>query len=185
VRKGQPIAEIKTDKIVAQVEAPADGVLAKIVARPDEVVGVTGLLGSITAPGEELPPAGEEVEAAMRPPAGEVRPPEAGERVRASPRARRLARELGVHLWQVKGSGPGGRIMGQDVEAYTARMRGKAPPPAPEIPLQEMVPLSGVRALIAQRMVESARATAAVTLFAQAEASELVRLRAELRECWS
>lgn len=188
VHKGQPIAEIETDKIVAQVEAPADGLLARVVAQPDEMVEVTGLLGWVAAPGEEVPPAEVEarpakVKTAVGAPARELRLPKAGERIRASPRARRLAGEMGVDLRQVRGSGPQGRITGEDVEAYAAKVRKvKAPPPAPEMPVREVIPLSGVRALIAQRMVESAQTTAAVTLFAQADATELVRLRAEVGE---
>ena len=189
IRKGEPVAEIETDKIVAEVEAPADGVLARIVAQPDEAVKVTGLLGWIAAPGEDLPPAEKELEAQhaavgaiLKPPAAERKLPSDAERVRASPRARRLARDLGVDLHQVRGSGPGGRITGEDVEAHAATMREEGSPPAPETPVQEVVPLTGARALIARRMAESARAVAAVTLFTEAEADRLSRLREELRE---
>jgi len=189
IRKGEPVAEVETDKIVTEVEAPADGVLARIVAQPDEAVEVAGLLGWIAAPGEELPPAEEEpepqratVDTAMKAPALERKLPGDAERVRASPRARRLARDLGVDVQRVRGSGPKGRITGEDVEAYAARMREKGPPPAPEIPAREVVPVTSVRALIAQRTAESAQTVAAVTLFTEVEADGLSRLREELSE---
>jgi len=187
--KGEPVAEIETDKIVAEVEAPVDGVLTKIVAQPDEAVEVAGLLGWIGSPGEELASLEEEpepqqatIEAATRPARVEPGAREEPSRVRASPHARRLAQGLGVDLRHVTGSGPEGRITGQDVEAYAATVRGEGPPSAAVIHVEEVVPITGVRAVLAQRMAESAQTAAPVTLFAEADAEGLARVREELRE---
>jgi pyruvate dehydrogenase E2 component (dihydrolipoamide acetyltransferase) len=191
VRKGQPIAEIETDKIVAEVEAPEDGVLARTIAKPDDLVEVTGLLGWIAAPGETISrePEGEQPlqpeppGVALRPALAEsMRPSRVGRRVRASPRGRRLARENRIDLRQVTGTGPGGRITGQDVEAYIEALTEPPIASSPEPAAHRVVPLSGVRGLIAQRMADSARTSAAVTLFAEADATLLVRLRAQLGE---
>ncbi len=190
VRKGQPIAEIETDKIVAEVEAPEDGVLARTVAEPDDMVEVTGLLGWIAAPGETIArePESERLDQ-PEPPEAAVRvrvaesagSPRVEGRIRASPRARRLAREQGIDLRQITpSSDPDGRITGQDVEAYIQSQEKTAAPPARAEAQQHVIPLTGVRRLIAQRMADSARTAAAVTLFAEANATLLVRLRVQL-----
>lgn len=124
VEQGQPIVEIESEKITYRVEAPASGVLHHAV-REGETYPVAALLGSITTDGEPLPqpvaaPTGEELTPV---PARELiapaatRPPEK-EFVLASPAARRLAREHGVDLTRVKGTGPGGRVVETDVQAF-------------------------------------------------------------------
>jgi pyruvate dehydrogenase E2 component (dihydrolipoamide acetyltransferase) len=182
VDKGQPIAEIETDKIVTEVTAPAEGVLAKIAARSDDVVAVTGLLGWIAAEGEPIGLPEENERSSGPSPADtsadlsvpQAPPPAAGERPRSSPRARRLARELGVDLQQVRGSGPEGRITGDDVEAYAASTGETRP--------SETLLQSAERDRVAPEMVDGGQAPTAVTLFAQADASALVLLGAELSE---
>ena len=142
VEKGQPLYELDTDKVTQEVEAEASGVLLKIVVGEGEVpVGTTlALIGE----------AGEEVAAAKRrrrlpssrPKSRSHRgacgrgqeaapPPERqdGERIKASPLARRLAREQGVDLASVKGTGPEGRIVAEDVERLAP---GAAPEAAPK-----------------------------------------------------
>jgi len=191
VSKGQPIAEIEPDKIVAEVEAPEDGLHARTVAKPDDMVEVTGLLAWIAAPGETIPSGPERVPLGQRElpqvtagPAtgGPIGRSRTDRRIPASPRARRLARERGIDLRQVTGSGAGGRITGQDVEAHVESQRETAIAPPPVPAEQRVVPLSGIRGIIAQRMADSARTAAAVTLFAEADATILVQLRKQLGE---
>ena len=123
VAKDEPLVVIMTQKITYEVEAPASGVL-RIVAQANETRKVTEAIGFILAPGEELPEIGDVV----APPAAQAsRPaekpvpasaaPEARQ-VRSSPAARRLARELGVDIQQVQGSGADGRINEQDVQHF-------------------------------------------------------------------
>jgi len=95
----------------------------------------------------------------------------AGRAPAATPLARRIAAEAGISLETVAGSGPGGRIRRSDVERAAA---------APADETVESVPMSGVRARIAERMLRSARETASVTLTAEADATALVRLRREI-----
>ena len=133
VNRGEVIAEIETDKATVEFEAYTGGVLRRIVAEAGNVVPVGELIAIITAPDEELP---EDLPAAAEPvPASEVatessQAPSApslvsstGE-VRASPIARRLARERGIDLAAIQGTGPGGRIVERDVLEYS-------PQPAP------------------------------------------------------
>jgi pyruvate dehydrogenase E2 component (dihydrolipoamide acetyltransferase) len=127
------------------------------------------------------------------PPRAETRP-----RVKASPRARELAQGAGLDLATVEGSGQDGRVMVIDVERALATARATpeiddqpktraaqtlTPAPVSET-VEGVVPLSGVRGVIAQRMSASAHTTAAVTTMTQADATELVRLRESLRNEW-
>ncbi len=126
VRQGEPLLEVETDKANVEIEAPATGVLARVLVPEGQEVPVGQVIGWILLPGEspsELP--GPPAEAAPAP-----TPPEAllEARVRASPKARRLARELGVDLRAVPGSGPGGAVLAADVERATTQGQLIEPP---------------------------------------------------------
>jgi pyruvate dehydrogenase E2 component (dihydrolipoamide acetyltransferase) len=180
VQKGEALYELDTDKVTQEVEAEASGVLLKIAVAEGEVpVGET--IGFIGAEGEsvaveEPPPTSAEkpAEAPAREPereegreaaaavAASAEAPSAGAstngRIKASPLARRIARERGIELAQVRGTGPDGRIVAEDVE------RAQAAPPAPTDALVraqaapgevESRPLSNVRKTIARRLTQA------------------------------
>ncbi len=134
VRQGEPLLEVETDKANVEIEAPASGVLARILASEGREVPVGEVIGWILLPGEtpsQLPgQTAQEVRAAAppapTPPPQPAAAPEA--RVRASPKARRLARERGVDLRAVVGSGPGGAVLAADVEQATPRGQVIEPP---------------------------------------------------------
>jgi len=206
VQKGEPVIEIATDKITYEMESPESGLF-----HPQVEIGVTvpvdGTLAYILAPDEAPPAMGdgarpaavvasrvaplperEAVPLAEPPPAAPVPSPAvqpAAGRVRASPVARRAAREHGLDLALVQGTGPGGRIVHADVQRALAQ-RAAAPthPPAPAaagLPaVRERIPIGGLRRVIAQRMMESLASTAQVTLSTQADASHLVRIREQI-----
>ena len=130
VTKGEPLLEIETDKAVVEVEAPADGVLAGITASEGSDIPVGQTIAWIVAPGEKPPVETESAAPAAR--AGSHPKPEASHvavtsattstpapasSARISPKARRLAKELGVDLALVRASGPGGEILASDVQA--------------------------------------------------------------------
>lgn len=152
VEKGERIVVVMSKKITYEVEAPASGIL-RIVAQPKEVCQIGQVIGFILEPGEEMPeverPAAPPEEAA--PPAEAERPtpappPERPREVRASPAARRLARELGVDLSQVTGTGAGGRITEKDVQAYFEQLsRVQATPLARRIAEEEGIDLSQIQ----------------------------------------
>jgi TPP-dependent pyruvate/acetoin dehydrogenase alpha subunit len=130
VTKGEPVVEIETDKVTAEVEAPESGVLGPILAAEGAVVPIGGALSHVlssaptaapaavetspqwaesASPSVEAPPSS--VEAASAPRSGRARQP-------VTPRARRTAAELGVNLAEVEASGPGGRIVEADIRYY-------------------------------------------------------------------
>lgn len=121
VRAGDPVAEVTTDKVNMEVEAPADGILAGICAQVGDVVSVTTTIAWILAPGEEIPTQIDSASAAAFQPARESSRGGSGSKsVPSSPVARRVAQTHGVDLNRVTGSGRDGRIERRDVEALLA-----------------------------------------------------------------
>jgi pyruvate dehydrogenase E2 component (dihydrolipoamide acetyltransferase) len=132
VTKGEPLLDIETDKAVMEVEAPADGILAGISAIAGADIPVGQTIAWIVAP-DEKPPAEKESAIAApaaravsqktehtAPVAANVHESPATSSARISPKARRLAKELGVDIAAVRGSGPGGEILASDVQAAAA-----------------------------------------------------------------
>src|SRR5580698_2077016 len=136
VNKGEPLLEIETDKAVLEVEAPADGILAGITAAAGADIPGGQTIAWIVAPGEKPPAENEPAKTITASPAraglqgktGSHPSPvavstsevSASQGARISPKARRLAKELGVDLAAVRGSGPGGEILASDVQAAPA-----------------------------------------------------------------
>jgi pyruvate dehydrogenase E2 component (dihydrolipoamide acetyltransferase) len=139
VQRGEPLLAVETDKSTLEVEAFTSGTLLKIVRGADEIVEAGELLAYIGAPGEAIPeaPAAQRSALGARRSAGQETVPSlsgqapsakrqahpSGARVLASPVARQLARERGIDLAQVRGSGPEGRIEKEDVLAFEAVRR--------------------------------------------------------------
>ena len=192
VRRGEPIAEIETDKVTIEIEAFESGTLTEIVVQEGQSAPVNAVIARLDGGNGSQAPVPVAAAPAVPPPA-EVSPlpaplPEApappaeppadiGD-IRASPLARRLAREYGIDLRQVRGSGPAGRIVKEDIEAYLSARGGapaptpvsapppvpaavSAPPPAPaavsvaQPTAGAVVPLSNMRKTISRRMIQS------------------------------
>jgi pyruvate dehydrogenase E2 component (dihydrolipoamide acetyltransferase) len=155
VEKGEPIVEVLSEKVTYDVEAPAAGVLRKILAEEGMDLPVDATLALIASPDEELPES--EVEAApsvnLVEEVAEVETE--GETVRkrvlASPAAKRLAKEQSIDLTQLRGTGPEGRIVEEDVR----RCMEKQPELAPRV--KEELPLTGIRKTTADRVASSFR----------------------------
>jgi len=195
VQKGEPLFELDTDKVTQEVEAEAAGVLLRIAVAEGEVpVGQT--VAFIGAEGEDVPEvaaaapavASQAVEVRSQPDqAKEVEVPHevasGNGRLKASPLARRMARERGIELSGIRGTGPDGRIVAEDVERAeaggpTARAAAPAPMPAGEV---ERVPLSNVRKTIARRLTEAWQIPV-FQLQASADMTRVDGLVARLRE---
>jgi pyruvate dehydrogenase E2 component (dihydrolipoamide acetyltransferase) len=123
VAKGEPLLEIETDKAVLEVESPADGVLAGVDAKAGDVVAVGKIIAWIVRPGE-VPPSevaspGSQIQSPAAPPntSSPVIPAARPAGILISPKARRLAKEHGVDIATLRGSGPGGEILSSDVLA--------------------------------------------------------------------
>ncbi|MFZ0294266.1 MAG: dihydrolipoamide acetyltransferase family protein [Candidatus Sulfotelmatobacter sp.] len=130
VSKGEPLLEIETDKAVMEVEAPADGILAGVTGSIGADIPVGQTIAWIVAPGEKIPtqqesgsatlPARGKLESNVAPAAVSVAERPAAQGTKISPKARRLAKELGVDIASVRGSGPGGEILASDVQQHAA-----------------------------------------------------------------
>ena len=232
VQRDEPLFEISTDKVDAEIPAPASGVLREIKVSEGTTVGVNTVVGTIATDGEgaaappkpaaEKPaekPAEKKAEArtgsagvppavagASRPstptPATEPPPAPAAhqdeEEARSSPLVRKIAREHGISLSQISGTGLGGRITKQDIMAFIERGESAAPArpapsqpapsqtaatPAPSRPAApapfpgDLVPMTQMRKIIAQRMIESRRTSAHVHAMYEVDFTRIVTLR--------
>jgi 2-oxoglutarate dehydrogenase E1 component len=167
VEEGETVVEISTDKIDAEVPAPASGTITKLHAQPDETVQVGQLLAEMTA-GAASPasaPSREGPETSAEKPAAPAVP--TGDGKASTPVARRIAAAMGVDLSSVEGSGPGGKVTKADVLAAANGERLKEPRPPGAKPAEDVggvVPLRGPAAMLAEAMNES-RAVPTATSF--------------------
>ena len=203
VKTGDVIVEITTDKLTNEVASEHDGVLLKIVAQEGEDIPVKGLLAYIGQPGEAVgdapaapaaAPAAEAAPAAVAAPAAAPAPVAAnGKRIRISPLARKTAAKMGVDYSGIAGTGPSGRIVVKDILA-AAEAQKNAPAAAPaaaaapakkEAPkagleLMEgdtVVKLTGMRKVVAERMLASHTEIPPVTQNIKVDVTELMKFR--------
>jgi pyruvate dehydrogenase E2 component (dihydrolipoamide acetyltransferase) len=199
VTRGEVIAEIETDKATVEMEAYSTGVLGRIVAEEGRTVPVGDLIAVITEPGEAVPAAEEltrgqpaptpPAQAAAAPapapaPSAAPAPAPAGE-IRATPIARRLAREKGIDLVQVTGTGPGGRITEADVLAYEDGAKAAPVPPmttAPTAAPAERIELTRMRRAIAAVTVQSKRETPHFYITAEIDMTQAMALRRQIND---
>ena len=169
VEAGKPLFDIETDKAAMEVEAPASGRLGNVIARPGEVIAIGKPLAWIYV----------DDEATNGTPA-----PTANAGLRASPLARRLARESGIDLAAIAGSGPRGRVMRKDVDAHRnvetpSGIVDSAPSPEPSF---KTVPVDRMRATIARRLTESQSTIPHFYLDMECRLDALLTMRRELND---
>jgi pyruvate dehydrogenase E2 component (dihydrolipoamide acetyltransferase) len=185
ISKGEPLLEVETDKAVVEVEATADGVLAAVKSQEGDVVPVGVTIAWIVAPGEKPPadaptsvPSARKIteqvsiqsQGASTQARAQTAPVE--ERAQVSPKARRLAKEKGVDLSRVKGTGPDGTITSEDVLAAAT-----AAPAAAAAPATASSTLSAIARLMAERTTQSWTQVPHFFLTRDLEASALVQFR--------
>ena len=189
VEKGEPLVEIITEKLNFQYESPASGILRKILHPEGKVVPVTTPIAIIAEEGEALPEfeaikSEVPIEAPM--PAAAVRKEmkEHRERIFASPVARKIAQEKGIDLSLLKGSGPGGRIIQTDVISAVERVQteGARPSVPAQKPADKLIPLKGIRKIIARRMTESFRDTPHFYLSVEVDMSAVQDLKERVKD---
>jgi len=194
VAKGDQLVEIESSKVNAEVEATADGTLGRIDIEEGRVVDVGTVLGYVLAEGEsesDLPAAkaaggsASTPAAPAAPAAAPAAPARGGGKQVVTPRARRLAKEMGVDLSGVVGTGPSGRVTEDDVRVAASGGGVPAADAAPEsiVPVKETIKLTGLRGTIARRMTESA-AIPSVTLSTKVDITETVAFQRELVGEW-
>ena len=207
VNKDEPLFEISTDKVDAEIPAPVAGVLSEIKAAEGETVQVNTVVAiigggaagaSTSSPAPSVPAASAPVVESSSPIADdEASSSGTTARLRSSPLVRRIAKDNNLDLTRIQGTGAGGRITKQDALGYLASngkgasapasvarpaaaqapaVAGSAVVSAPALP-GELVPLSRMRGIIAQRMVESARISPHVHTVFKVDMTRIVRLR--------
>jgi pyruvate dehydrogenase E2 component (dihydrolipoamide acetyltransferase) len=214
VQRDEPLFEISTDKVDAEIPAPASGILQDIKVVEGNTVQVNTVVGTIAGDGESAarrstpsnPPAAApsppvKTQAAAPPSApveihatAEPAREEEDDHARSSPLVRKIAREHNVDLSQIPGTGMGGRITKQDIMAFLERLeaapsaapaRASAPAasplrpatPAPAAIPKDLVPMTQMRKIIAQRMIESRRTSAHVHCMFEVDITRIVQLR--------
>lgn len=203
VKAGEAVLEITTDKLTNEVTSEHDGVLLKIVAQEGEDIPVKGLLGYIGQAGEQVgdaaapTPAAAPAPAPAAPTAPAAAPAAAptGVRIRISPYARKLAAGLGVDYSHLTGSGPSGRIVAKDILAAAEAQKAApaAPAAAPAAPAPKrgglelmdgdtVVKLSGMRKVVAERMLQSHTEIPPVTQNTKVDVTALMQFRKSLAE---
>jgi pyruvate dehydrogenase E2 component (dihydrolipoamide acetyltransferase) len=221
VQQDEPLFEISTDKVDAEIPSPVAGVLSEIKVEAGTTVQINTVVAVISgagtgakaapsappAPVSNVPPVADAV--------AETEPAESGERVRSSPLVRKIAKENNLDLRQVSGTGSAGRITKEDILSHLAKGAPAAPAPKPAAPIpalaptpaaakpaappppaaakpaappppaaapvasagDELVPLTRMRSIIAQRMVDSKRTSAHVHTVFKIDMSRIVRIR--------
>jgi pyruvate dehydrogenase E2 component (dihydrolipoamide acetyltransferase) len=200
VAEDQPLAEIQTDKAIVVIPCPTSGVVAELLGEPGDTIPVGAVLARF-APAARAAPTSEaglpsvpvaaspaaatqdapESPAAQPAPSSSAQPPPR-RRALASPAVRRMARELGVEITTVTGSGPGGRVVHADVQA--ARDGAVAAPPLPGATPSgddQIVPLRGVRRAIARTLTRQWQTVPHVIDHREVDASGLVAARRWLK----
>ena len=182
VEKGEAIFELETEKVTFEIEAEQAGILSSVRAKAGDVVPVGTTVAFILQPGEKAPEIPEPVAEAKgaTPTAAALVTSEI--EVKASPVAKKLAKEHNIDLSLVKGTGPGGRITREDVlQAVEEGKVVKALPAReePEATEEEIVPLSSMREIIASRMTESFQ-TPHFYLTVEVDTMELSKVRTQL-----
>ncbi len=218
VQQDEPLFEISTDKVDAEIPSPAAGVLSEIKVQAGTTVQINTVVAAISVGGAAgataaPAPSAQPVPSAAAPAtteadgeSGETSETETGERVRSSPLVRKIAKENNLDLSKVPGTGSAGRITKEDILGYLAKggaaapaAKPAAPTPAPPAPISapapaaskppapapapvvtagdELVPLTRMRSIIAQRMVDSKRTSAHVHTVFKIDMSRIVRIR--------
>jgi pyruvate dehydrogenase E2 component (dihydrolipoamide acetyltransferase) len=195
VTKGEPLMEVETDKATVEIEAPASGILTNVTASAGDEIPVGNKIAVILAPGEVATPAalhqhplpqgegtgeGRPVISTPTPPAEPVASTTSdGGRLLASPAAKRIAREKGIDLASLKGSGPGGSVVAEDVLRSTTS-QAAAPGGPPKI--KEIVQLTPMRRIVGERMTKSKQTAPHFYLTIDADMTEITRRRSALKE---
>jgi len=203
VKKYQPIAEVITDKVNAEIPAPADGVVSELAIAEGTTVKVGTLIAVMNGGAEAPAPAPSPASAAAKPAALAsaaaatlVKPPAAAEAAgRFSPAVLKLSAEHGIDLTGLTGSGLGGRITRKDVEAYIASGAAAKPTEAAAAPAapvaapvpqplaaDQVIPVDAVRRRIAEKMRQSKHEAPHAWTMVQVDVTGLVKLREQMGE---
>jgi len=167
VKEGQVILEVQTAKANVEIPSPVSGVVVELRFKEGDVVRVGDVLLVIET---EAPSGGGPSEARAQP-----------SEIKAMPAARKLAKELGIDLALVKGTGPGGVITVDDVRRFAEASRSEAAIKPVEKPPEEVVPVRGIRRVIAEKMTKSKRNIPHAYHIDEIDMTEIVSIRERLK----
>ncbi len=182
ITEGEPILEITTDKVDIDVESPTSGVLLKLLVDTGDEVPVKEPIAVLGEAGEEIgdstiaePAPQKESKAETEPVLERPAPPKG--KIFASPRARRLAKESGVDLSAVTGTGPRGRIVSQDVRKYTKEGKPPVAKAKPEVTPGQIIKLTGIQRTVGERLTMSYRTAPHIDILMDVNCEKMVDLR--------
>ncbi len=193
VKRGQALMEVMTDKATMEVPSPFAGTVSELRAKPGQQIKVGEVVLSYDETGQPAAPRPEElVPAATRPAAATANgpasaPPRPALTVKAAPSVRLLARQLGIDLATVRGTGPQGRILVGDLSARIGRppTADRRPPTADYGTPGSRIPLVGLRRKIADHLVLAKHTIPHYSYVDECDVTELVRARAALKETFA
>ena len=192
VIKGEPLMEVETDKATVEIEAPASGILTNVIASPGDEIPVGNKIALIVAPGEKAESTSAQPSSAVRahaeaapqkPAKPELAPARTEESrpsgiIPASPAARRIAREKGVDLSTLRGTGPEGAILAEDV---TRSLATETPASGGPPRIKETVQLTPMRRIVGERMAKSKQSAPHFYLSMDVDMTEIGRKRNALK----
>jgi pyruvate dehydrogenase E2 component (dihydrolipoamide acetyltransferase) len=187
VKKGEILYVLETEKVSVEVEAPESGILSEVMAKAGDVVTVGTVVAFLLQVGERLPEIPEQVKVEIKegiPAAPKIETVEKFEAaqeatpIKASPLAKRMAKEHNIDLSGIEGTGPEGRITKEDVMQVADKAKKTAAGP---IIQEEVLPLSSMRRTIARRMIESFQSAPHFYLTVEVDMEELRKAREKLR----
>jgi len=184
VKEDQDLLEVETDKALLTLNSPYTGKVTQLHGKEGEIIKVGDVLTTIEAGGEQA----TALEAEKRDSGtvvgtlGDNEVVEVVRPVQATPAVRALAKQMQIDLGSVKGTGPGGRITKEDVETAAAKTAPQAGAEADAYGSVEKIPLRGIRRTVAKRMAEASKRVAEVTIWEDADITELEQVRAKERK---
>lgn len=209
IKSGDPIVKMETDKVVTDIPSPKEGTITMLYGDPGTVINVDDPLVEIAVEGaapEEVPkdekPEEKEQfgvvgeiqdsgDSAYLPASDEViteekqEPEKRKSRVLATPLARNMAKEFGLDINEIKGSGPGGRVTKKDILSFRDSRKTVAAPAVADEEATEIIKLTQTRKTIAEKMVLSKTSAPHMTLFDEVVVDELVKIRGENKTIYS
>src|SRR5690606_28402214 len=194
VKRDELLVDIETDKVVIEVVSPADGVLKEIIKNSGDTIVSNELIGRVeegaAAAPEKAAEKSAEQPAAKPAEKSESATSDSADEPLLSPAAKKIAEENGVDIDRVKGTGKGGRVTKEDVLAYIA-----APKSAPATSaadslridessgrVEERVPMSRLRAKVAERLLQASQSTAMLTTFNEVDMAPIMSLRSRYKD---
>ncbi len=186
VKADQPIAEVMTEKVTVEIASPKNGTIYKIFAKEGEKIRVGQPIVSILEEGEQ-PPEQQPQYITQSTQTLDQTTTQQPTQILATPAVRRLARELGVDITKIKGTGPGGRITEEDVRQYAQSIKIPKPQLTEQITITqeqqiERIPYRGIRRQIGEHMTQAVKHIPHAVHFEEVDVTELVNIREKLKE---